>query len=1216
MKTIRHFAFMLLAAMVAVTAFAQQPTGSKSLTPVYVGEQIDEAFASSNIDLMAVEEPVGSSQTKTTARHADGNDEPVVVPDGLVLVDMYMRTYTNSTYVNYPIKCGADGTDFYFQGVCPELPEAWIKGTLDGTTLTLPAIQYLGQDPSDATKPIYFVGLNSTTSSDVTMASYPPDLHFRLNSGFWLSTANNTNGNSTGRTHLFSSVQFFPREELPTPPAGVEETTWKFNGSIYANSEWITYNNDNAKMIVSGNDVYIKGITSYAPDAWIKATKNNDGSFTIPSGTFIGYNGTSPLFLGGYGDGTFGKDMKFNFDGKATYTSDIMIIINGRKSTMSYFAYYSAGATLSQEVDEPVVAPDGLATEVYKMSYKSGADLTERDESIDVLVGFAGNDVYVQGIWGGLPNAWIKGTLDGNKVTFPTNQYLGSYSATYPDVYFRSFTLTTEGYMSAIDNIEFTYNSDTKSFESENHIAICVSKAAFSYFARYYIPLFSAVQDVAIVPQAPTITSFANNNLVFKVPTTGTEGEDMILDKLYYTVYSDVEREVNPITFDKATYTSLTEDMTEIPYNFSDYTNIGKSTAGDNMIIFKGGTENFNKIGVKATYKGGNAVNDSEITWFDIKDYSTELAGWVAKEQGLENAADLTSYEIDPGYTLTFKQGEGNNPPRYYNSGENARVYKNNMFEVAGKGILKVIVNYTPNYGGVVESDPTGVEQNDQENKWVWTGEADKVTFTNVSNASNLQLRIESIQVLHKQINPADLIAIDPAEGEVESLYNFAITFDGMTATCKDDAEVTLTKVGGEEPVYGMLEMSDDNKTVNLGLEYEVTEAGEYKLLIPAGAITVAGTEMPQFEFTYTIKAAAEDPDQLVQLPEGVTPEQWFGSGEWVYYSNGWQSEEIIPEEFPFSVAFSGDDIYIQGIDAYNPESWIKGTLTGNTLNVKSGQFTGSQVQNNEEFKFYVVGSESVAPYGIKDFAFTYDAEAGKLTCVPGVDPTVAPDPTSGSVYAYYTGLVLSRTMPEPDQVVTPPAGLETEDYNFAGNNITLSTTGDVEDSTPFNTTVKVGFDGNDVYMQGLSHEHNPEAWVKGTVNGNQMVFANGQLLGDFVWTYNGSNYDFVSYFCGANPTSLAVQDVVMTCNDDNTELTIADWIVINSKKAAISYFSIYGDGVLTKSSTGINTIEGDDSNAVYFDTMGRRVDSSARGLLIKQTRTADGKLKTVKVVK
>lgn len=46
-----------------------------------------------------------------------------------------------------------------------------------------------------------------------------------------------------------------------------------------------------------------------------------------------------------------------------------------------------------------------------------------------VYVAVSGNDVYVSGLCGFLPDAWVKGTRDGDKVTFVKGQYFGKETA-------------------------------------------------------------------------------------------------------------------------------------------------------------------------------------------------------------------------------------------------------------------------------------------------------------------------------------------------------------------------------------------------------------------------------------------------------------------------------------------------------------------------------------------------------------------------------------------------------------------------------------------------------------------------------------------------------------------------------------------------------------------------------------------------------------------
>ena len=66
---------------------------------------------------------------------------------------------------------------------------------------------------------------------------------------------------------------------------------------------------------------------------------------------------------------------------------------------------------------ELVTVPEGLVTE--KMQ------LITNYTGFDVNVGFDGEDVYMKGICHMCPDTWIKGKLNGTKVTFENGQYIG-----------------------------------------------------------------------------------------------------------------------------------------------------------------------------------------------------------------------------------------------------------------------------------------------------------------------------------------------------------------------------------------------------------------------------------------------------------------------------------------------------------------------------------------------------------------------------------------------------------------------------------------------------------------------------------------------------------------------------------------------------------------------------------------------------------------------
>lgn len=83
------------------------------------------------------------------------------------------------------------------------------------------------------------------------------------------------------------------------------------------------------------------------------------------------------------------------------------------------------------------------------------------------------------------------------------------------------------------------------------------------------------------------------------------------------------------------------------------------------------------------------------------------------------------------------------------------------------------------------------------------------------------------------------------------------------------------------------------------------------------------------------------------------------------------------------------------------------------------------------------------------------------------------------SVYAYWVFPTFTKEKPKGPEVVVAPEGLETEEW-------AISATTNFGD--PVYGYLNIGFDGNDVYLQGLC-TYLPEAWIKGTLNGETITF-------------------------------------------------------------------------------------------------------------------------------
>ena len=110
--------------------------------------------------------------------------------------------------------------------------------------------------------------------------------------------------------------------------------------------------------------------------------------------------------------------------------------------------------------------------------------------------------------------------------------------------------------------------------------------------------------------------------------------------------------------------------------------------------------------------EGGGTV-DTPIT----NDYITVTAASF----GLENQAAVTELKLSDGTTLTFDGGGNTNPPKYYNAGNNIRMYpKNTMTISASKKIAAVVLNVDKyngdicNASGDIAANPGSVSTSEQ----------------------------------------------------------------------------------------------------------------------------------------------------------------------------------------------------------------------------------------------------------------------------------------------------------------------------------------------------------------------------------------------------------------------------------------------------------------------------------------------------------------------
>ena len=405
-------------------------------------------------------------------------------------------------------------------------------------------------------------------------------------------------------------------EDLVTPPSTATVETWyTTSGKFYVSgsSGWqdATSYMKNINVVIDGSDIYLQGLAYFFDEAWVKGTIAGSTA-TFANNQLLGEDDYGPEYLSGSDDGqTLSSSIVFNYDATEGTLKAVTTFIfeNSTDDDVAPYTYWSEPTFSKAEPAAPevVVAPEGLVTEDYVIkarNYKNDADV-----SVPLSIGFDGNDVYVQGLCSYIPEAWVKGTLSGTTVTFAYGQFFGTYASTY-DMYLN--TLVGE-------DVVFTYDATAGTFTAQNEYFL-VDNDQY-YFDSYRGAVINKVVEIAATPANPAITALKDGNygwyITFNIPLQDTEGNALVASKLSYEIFTDVMEDVNPLTFTPATHSKLTENLTVIPYGFTE----NYDFYADQIYLNDLYSATWNKIGIKSIYTGGGETHETAIQWYTIKPY-------------------------------------------------------------------------------------------------------------------------------------------------------------------------------------------------------------------------------------------------------------------------------------------------------------------------------------------------------------------------------------------------------------------------------------------------------------------------------------------------------------------------------------------------------------------------------------------------------------------
>ncbi len=264
---------------------------------------------------------------------------------------------------------------------------------------------------------------------------------------------------------------------------------------------------------------------------------------------------------------------------------------------------------------------EGTELQDFAMTYDLYVNSAERSGHL-TKGAIVGDKIYIQGASQYLKDAWLVGTIQGNKVTVD-KQLVGILDGYY--TYFvggeivsqyNEETQQDEYFYAPIEQMTFDYNAETQTLTSDNCLLVAASE---NLFAEGYMKVaFNPYEDIAVQPATPIVGEdyLAYNAesgscfVTVYVPCEDVDGNYIDASKLTYSVYVDGEL----FTFDPSFYFYFYEPTTVVEYGFID--NYRFQDLGGGRVAIEINKEPQHTIGVKSFYAGGDTVTESEMGLF------------------------------------------------------------------------------------------------------------------------------------------------------------------------------------------------------------------------------------------------------------------------------------------------------------------------------------------------------------------------------------------------------------------------------------------------------------------------------------------------------------------------------------------------------------------------------------------------------------------------
>ncbi len=640
-----------------------------------------------------------NSSASSVSRRAEAVDEHGIIT---APAEGELKYYTRTGYSYYYnsgwkvttqsghatlIEC-EDGTVYFKDPIARIANDTYIKGTKSGNTITFPAGQ-----------PIVYVA-NYNATIDVKWGSYVSGSGFAPNAeqadivftidgntltlqgtsstdyvviaGFW--SDDNSMQSGDAETVLTFDSEYAPASTDPVvAPDGLITETW--NTEIDGAVSTATIGFDN-------NDVYIKGLFTAYPDAWIKGTINGS-TVTFAKLQFVGlYQGMNIWATGADVENNKLADFVMTYDAVAKVLTGSNLLLNAADDKIYYLSWFES-VTVQEGSFAEEEATTGANVDVLPYTNTLGTE--------DEFAQFGVIDSNSDG------KTWIFSADNGT--------YYGYSSANAADDWLISPAIKLEA-------------------GKKYHFAIDAASASTSYPEVFEVligtePKASALKQSVLAATQVASKEFATyENETVEVAETGYYhfGIHAISDANMWNLFVAnflVEAGAEPTAPAAVTDFAVaqTPNVLEAVVSFKAPT---KTVAGDDL------TE-LTKIDV---LRDGNVINSISPS-----------INWVAADQGYENSQDITSIDFGAGLTAALAQNDASTHPRYWANDKSLRLYDKNSMTISGGVIKKVVFTFVSSSNnklaaeGLVVDGATGT----------WTGSANEIAFTATGGKAFIQ---------------------------------------------------------------------------------------------------------------------------------------------------------------------------------------------------------------------------------------------------------------------------------------------------------------------------------------------------------------------------------------------------------------------------------------------------------------------------------------------